>query len=74
MRGPPWAVVLSTHQECIPVDGTLNNIGGLPISYQCAGSGFLLGTATRGRVWTQTYVSSLTAKTTKRVRLLSAWW
>jgi hypothetical protein len=73
-RLPPWAIVTAANERCPLVRGSLGTIGGLRITYACAGSAVLLGLPKRGRTWTQAYARSTTAKTGRRVPLRTIYW
>jgi len=54
----PWGLWTENAKQCaIAVSGANLRLGGQPVRYECAGSGFLVGYASaRGRTWTIGYV------------------
>jgi hypothetical protein len=73
-RSRPWAIVTAAGERCPLARRGLGAVGGLPVTYACAGSALLLGLPTRGSTWTQEYVPSIAAKAPRRVALRSVWW
>jgi hypothetical protein len=71
---PPWAAVTAAHQECTRVHGPAGTVGGRPVTYACAGTGFLLGRPIRGVTWRQAYANSAQAAGYHRVALREVWW